>query len=106
MCGSGMRAVSYASDLVRLGHHPVILAGGMDSMSNAPYYVRGGRWGSRLGHQELVDGVVYDGLTDPVMQVHMAIHGAAVAAAEQCSRADQDAWAVGSHRRAVAAGPG
>jgi acetyl-CoA C-acetyltransferase len=49
VCGSGMRAVSYAGDLVRLGRHRVILAGGMDSMSNAPYYVRGGRWGHRFG---------------------------------------------------------
>ena len=103
VCGSGMRAVSYASDLVRLGRHAVILAGGMDSMSNAPYYACGVRWGTRLGSGELVDGVVYDGLTDPVLQVHMARNGASVAAEAQCSRADQDAWALRSQRRAIAA---
>jgi acetyl-CoA C-acetyltransferase len=72
-------------------------------MSNAPYYARGVRWGSRMGNTELVDGVVYDGLTDPILQVHMGINGTNVAAEEHCSRADQDAWALRSHRRAVAA---
>src|SRR5262249_19893170 len=52
VCGSGMRAVSYAGDLVRLGQHPLILAGGMDSMSNAPYYARGVRWGHRMGQAD------------------------------------------------------
>ncbi len=103
VCGSGMRAVSYASDQIRLGHHQLIVAGGMDNMSNAPYYARGVRWGSRMGNTDLVDAVVYDALTDPILQVHMGINGTNVAAEEHCSRADQDAWALRSHRRAVAA---
>jgi acetyl-CoA C-acetyltransferase len=103
VCGSGMRAVSYAGDLIRLGHHQLIVAGGMESMSNAPYYARGTRWGMRMGNAELVDGVVHDALTDPMLHVHMGINGAQVAAEERCSREEQDAWALRSHRRAVAA---
>jgi acetyl-CoA C-acetyltransferase len=103
VCASGMRAVTLASDLVRLGHHQVIVAGGMESMSNAPYYSFGARWGLRMGNGELVDGVVHDGLTDPLLNVHMGSHGSTVAAEEKCSREEQDAWALRSHHRAIAA---
>src|SRR6476620_4740608 len=64
VCASGMRAALLAGDLIRLGRHQVIVAGGMESMSNAPYYLKGARWGQRMGNGELIDGVVYDGLTD------------------------------------------
>jgi acetyl-CoA C-acetyltransferase len=103
VCGSGMRAVTLASDLIRLGHHQLIVAGGMESMSNAPFYSFGARWGLRMGNGELVDGVIHDGLTDPLMKVHMGTHGSTVAAEEKCSREEQDAWAYRSHRRALAA---
>jgi acetyl-CoA C-acetyltransferase len=103
VCASGMRAVTLASDLIRLGHHRLIVAGGMESMSNAPYYVMGARWGLRMGNGELVDGVVHDGLTDPLLRVHMGEHGSKVAAEEKCTREEQDAWALRSHQRAIAA---
>ncbi len=103
VCASGMRAVTLSSDVIRLGHHQLIVAGGMESMSNAPYYSFGARWGLRMGNGELVDGVVHDGLTDPLMKVHMGQHGSTVAAEEECSREQQDAWALRSHQRALAA---
>lgn len=103
VCGSGMRAIELASDLIRLGHHQLIVAGGMESMSNAPYMSFGARWGLRMGNGELVDAVLHDGLTDPMMKVHMGTHGSSVAAEEKVSREAQDAWAYRSHQRAIAA---
>lgn len=103
VCASGMRAVTLSSDIIRLGHHQLIVAGGMESMSNAPFYSFGTRWGLRMGNGELVDGVLHDGLTDPLMKVHMGIHGSTVAAEEKVSREEQDAWALRSQQRAVAA---
>ncbi|HEX6607582.1 MAG TPA: acetyl-CoA C-acetyltransferase [Chloroflexia bacterium] len=103
VCASGMRAVALAGDLIRLDRHQVIVAGGMESMSNAPYYLRGARWGQRMGNGELIDGVVYDGLTDPLLNVHMGQHGSTVAAEEKVGREEQDAWAYRSQMRAAAA---
>jgi acetyl-CoA C-acetyltransferase len=103
VCASGMRAVTLSNDIIRLGHHQLVVAGGMESMSNAPYYSFGARWGLRMGNGELVDGVVHDGLTDPLLKVHMGTHGSTVAAEEECSREQQDAWALRSHQRALAA---
>ncbi|MEA2573677.1 MAG: acetyl-CoA C-acetyltransferase [Chloroflexia bacterium] len=103
VCGSGIRSIELANDLIRLGHHSLIVAGGMESMSNAPFYSFGTRWGLRMGHGELRDAVLHDGLTDPLMKVHMGAHGSQVAAEEECSREQQDAWALRSHQRAIAA---
>jgi acetyl-CoA C-acetyltransferase len=103
VCASGMRAALLAGDLIRLGRHQVIVAGGMESMSNAPYYLKGARWGQRMGNGELIDGVVYDGLTDPILKVHMGEHGSTVATEEHVGREEQDAWAYRSHQRAAAA---
>ncbi|MEO8289323.1 MAG: acetyl-CoA C-acetyltransferase [Chloroflexota bacterium] len=103
VCGSGMRAATLASDLIRLGHHELIVAGGMESMSNAPYYSMGTRWGLKAGNSELIDGVMYDGLTDPLLNVQMIAHGSKVAAEEKVSREEQDAWSYRSHQRAIAA---
>jgi acetyl-CoA C-acetyltransferase len=103
VCASGMRAVTLSNDIIRLGHHQLVVAGGMESMSNAPYYSFGARWGLRMGNGELVDGVVHDGLTDPLLKVHMGTHGSTVAAEEECSREQQDAWALRSHLRVIAA---
>ena len=103
VCASAIRAVTLADGLIRLGHHEVIVAGGMESMSNAPYYLKGARWGMRMGNGEIVDGVQYDGLTDPVLDVPMGSHGSKVAREENVSREDQDAWAYRSHQRAIAA---
>jgi acetyl-CoA C-acetyltransferase len=86
-----------------MGHHSLVVAGGMESMSNAPFYSFGARWGLRMGHGELRDAILHDGLTDPLMKVHMGTHGSQVAAEEECSREQQDAWALRSHQRALAA---
>jgi len=103
VCASGMRAVTLSNDLIRLGHHQLIVAGGMESMSNAPYYSFGTRWGVKSGNTDLVDGVMLDGLTDPMLSVPMLSHGSKVAAEEKLGREEQDAWALRSHQRALAA---
>ena len=103
VCSSGMRAVSLADQIIRAGDARVVVAGGMESMSNAPYLIRRARFGYRMGHGELVDAMVADGLTDPFHDVHMGVHNSDVAAEYRISREDQDAWALRSHRRAIAA---
>ena len=103
VCGSGMRAVTLADVLVRAGEYRVVVAGGMESMSNAPYLLPRARFGYRLGDGALLDALVHDGLTCAVAGVHMGVHGGAVAAEEGIAREEQDRWALRSHRRAVAA---
>ncbi len=103
VCGSGMRAVTLADVLVRAGEYRVVVAGGMESMSNAPYLLQRARFGYRLGDGALIDALVHDGLTCAVAGVHMGVHGGNVAAEEQVSREEQDGWALRSHQRAVAA---
>ncbi|MEJ7653103.1 MAG: acetyl-CoA C-acetyltransferase [Chloroflexia bacterium] len=103
VCGSGMRAANLADVLIRCGEHQVVVAGGMESMSNAPYLLQKARWGYRMGDGELTDAMIHDGLWDPILDVHMGVHGSAVAAEENVSREEQDAWALRSHQLAVAA---
>jgi acetyl-CoA C-acetyltransferase len=103
VCGSGMRAVSLSDLLIRAGEHSVVVAGGMESMSNAPYLLRGARWGYRMNDGALEDAMIHDGLWDPIMHVHMGNHGTTVAAEEGVGRREQDEWALRSHRLAVAA---
>jgi acetyl-CoA C-acetyltransferase len=103
VCGSGMRAVTLADVLVRAGEYGIIVAGGMESMSNAPYLLPQGRFGQRLGDGTIVDALVHDGLTCAVAGVHMGVHGGNVAAEAGITRAEQDRWALRSHQRAVAA---
>ncbi|MGN6562135.1 MAG: acetyl-CoA C-acetyltransferase [Thermomicrobiales bacterium] len=103
VCGSGLRAVTLADVLARAGEYDVIVAGGMESMSNAPYLLPKARFGYRLGDGVLVDALVHDGLTCAVAGVHMGVHGSNVAAEEQITREEQDRWALRSHQRAVAA---
>ncbi len=103
VCGSGMRAVTLADVLARAGEYDVIVAGGMESMSNAPYLLKQGRFGYRLGDGQLVDAMIHDGLTCAIGGVHMGVHGGNVAAEENISREEQDRWALRSHQRAVAA---
>ncbi|HEX5506693.1 MAG TPA: acetyl-CoA C-acetyltransferase [Thermomicrobiales bacterium] len=103
VCGSGMRAVTLADVLVRGGEYDVVVAGGMESMSNAPYLLDQARFGYRLGDGVLIDAMVRDGLTCAVAGVHMGVHGSNVAAEECVSREAQDRWALRSHQRAVAA---
>ena len=103
VCGSGMRAITLADVLVRAGEYRIVVAGGMESMSNAPYLLQQGRFGYRLGDGSLIDVMIHDGLTCAVAGVHMGIHGGNVAAEDNISREEQDHWALRSHQRAVAA---
>lgn len=103
VCGSGMRAIYLADSFIRLGDHSVVVAGGMESMSNAPYLMRGARWGLKVGDSALIDAMQYDGLIDPLLDLRMGEEGDMVAAEEKVSREAQDAWALRSHQRAIAA---
>ena len=103
VCGSGLKAVMLAAQAIRLGDHDVVVAGGMESMSNAPFLLRGGREGLRLGHGELVDSMVHDGLWDAYEDVHMGCCGEAVAEKHGITRQAQDEYALDSHLKAIAA---
>jgi acetyl-CoA C-acetyltransferase len=103
VCGSGMRAITLADTMIRAGDYRVIAAGGMESMSNAPYIVRNARFGYRMGDGAFEDMMIGDGLMCAIEGCHMGIHGGNVAAEENVSREEQDAWALRSHQRAVAA---
>ncbi|MFB9760213.1 acetyl-CoA C-acetyltransferase [Ectobacillus funiculus] len=103
VCASGMRSVTLADQIIRAGDQSLIVAGGMESMSNAPYMLGGARWGYRMGHNEVVDANVADGLTCAFSGVHMGTYGNAVAKEEGILRKEQDEWAYHSHMRAVAA---
>lgn len=105
VCASGMRAVTLADQLIRLGEEEIIVAGGMESMSNAPYYLPKGRFGLRMGDAQMVDGMIYDGLScsfDP-KRVHMGTYGNSTAEKLELSREAQDAWAFRSHDLALKA---
>src|ERR671912_2930592 len=103
VCGSGMRAVTLAETLIRADDFDVVLAGGMESMTNAPYLLRKARSGYRMGDGVLEDMMIGDGLQCAVACCHMGIHGSHVAAEEGIDREEQDAWALRSHQRALAA---
>jgi acetyl-CoA C-acetyltransferase len=98
-----MRAVTMADIFLRAGEYQAVIAGGMESMSNAPYLLKRARFGYRLGNGELVDSMVDDGLTCAIDMCHMGIHGSNVAAESECSRETQDAYAARSHKYAAAA---
>ena len=99
VCGSGMRAVTLAAGLIRSGEARMMLAGGMESMSNVPYYDTYTRWGARMGNKTLVDGMVFDGLWCAFDDVHMANQADDMAAQREVSREEMDAWSVTSQRR-------
>jgi acetyl-CoA C-acetyltransferase len=102
LCGSGLQAVVSAAQLIAVGDADVVVAGGAESMSRAPYWLPGMRWGQRMGDGAAVDAMV-GALTDPFDSCHMGVTAENVAAEWRVSREDQDALAVESHRRAVAA---
>jgi acetyl-CoA C-acetyltransferase len=102
-CGSGLKAVALAAQAIRLGEADVVVAGGMESMSGAPYIVQKARFGYRLGHGELLDSMIADGLTCPITFVHMGITAENVAAKYGISREEQDAFAAESQQKAGAA---
>ena len=103
VCGSGLKSVMLASQAIMLGDADVIVAGGMESMSNVPYYLYKARDGLKMGHQKLVDGMIFDGLWDVYNDFHMG--EAAELCARECniSRKDQDEFSVLSYQRALAA---
>ncbi|MBN6187111.1 acetyl-CoA C-acetyltransferase [Aneurinibacillus sp. BA2021] len=103
VCASGLRSVTLADQIIRAGDADVIVAGGMESMSNAPYIVPNARWGMRMGDGKLVDLMLHDGLTDAYDGQHMAVHGSNVAAEYEISREAQDNWALRSQQRAAEA---
>lgn len=103
VCGSGLKAVMLAAQAVKAGDAQCLVAGGMESMSNAPFYVYGMRGGIKAGNQPLVDGMIHDGLWDSFSNQHMGNLAEYTARKAQVSRADQDAFALASHQKAVAA---
>lgn len=103
VCGSGLKAVALAAQAIRAGDARCVLAGGFESMSNIPYALPKARDGYRLGHGELVDLLVHDGLWDVYNNYHMGMTAEWVVDTYKVSREDQDAFAAESHRRAVAA---
>jgi acetyl-CoA C-acetyltransferase len=103
VCGSGLKAVMLAAQAIRAGDADAIVAGGMESMSNAPHYVYGYRGGVKLGDQTMVDGMIRDGLWCATCNVHMGSHAEYTARKASVARERQDALAAESHRRAVSA---
>jgi acetyl-CoA C-acetyltransferase len=103
VCGSGLRAVMLGAQAIRAGDVDVVVAGGQESMSNAPHYVYGMRNGVKLGDQTLVDGMIRDGLWCAFCDVHMGTHAEYTARKAGVTRDQQDAFAADSHRKAVAA---
>lgn len=103
VCASGMRAVTLADQMIRAGDEEVIVAGGMESMSNAPYMLPKARWGYKMGDAAVVDLLTYDGLTCSFTGVHMGTYGNATAKEYEITREAQDEWALRSHVRAVKA---
>ena len=103
VCASGMKSASIASDAIRAGSAEVIVAGGMESMSRAPYLVRDARWGVGYNDAAFEDAMVHDGLMDAFNHFHMGITGEIVSERYHVTREDQDAFALESHRRAARA---
>lgn len=100
VCASGMRSVTLGDLLVKTGQYGIVLAGGMESMSQAPYFMKGARFGFRMGDQTVHDMMVHDGLTCTFTGVHMGNYGNQVADELKLTRSAQDEWALRSHQRA------
>ncbi|WP_124728537.1 acetyl-CoA C-acetyltransferase [Staphylospora marina] len=103
VCASGMRSVTLGELMIRAGDADVIVAGGMESMSQAPYILPGARFGQRMGDGKMIDLMVHDGLWCAFHDVHMIVHGSNCAAEQGVSREEQDRWSLLSHQRALAA---
>lgn len=103
VCASGMRSVTLSDQIIRVGDAEIMVAGGMESMSNAPYLLPQGRFGMRMGNSQVLDAMVHDGLWCAFHDVHMIVHGSAIAKKYEVSREEQDEWAVRSHQLAAAA---
>ena len=103
VCGSGLQAVVHATEAVAVGYADLYVAGGTESMSNAPYLLTGARWGYRMGHAEAIDSMLAEGLTCAINACHMGMTAEEIASRYGISRAEQDAFAAESQRRAVRA---
>ncbi len=103
VCGSGLKAVMLAAQAIRAGDARLVVAGGFESMSNVPYYVRGMRGGVKFGDRTLQDGLVYDGLWCSFGRCHMGGHAEYTAAKAGVTRSDADGFALASHRKAISA---
>jgi len=103
VCGSGLKAVMLATQAIKAGDAELIVAGGTESMSGAPFLLPGARWGERLGHGKVLDHMIHEGLTDAFHDIHMGITAENLAERYGISRADQDAFAAESQARAEAA---
>src|SRR4051812_24756570 len=103
VCGSGLQAVVHAVEAIRVGYVDTMVAGGTESMSSAPYLLKGARWGYRMGNAEAVDSMLSEGLTCAIAGCHMGVTAEEVASRYRISRADQDAFAAESQRRALQA---
>ena len=103
VCGSGLKAIMLAAAEIRAGDAEVAVAGGMESMNGAPYLLPNARFGYRLGNGTLVDATVHDGLWCSIEECHMGTHAERVAISNAVSREDQDAFALASHEKAIAA---
>jgi acetyl-CoA C-acetyltransferase len=103
VCGSGLKAVALAAQAIRCGDAEVIVAGGTESMSGAPYLLPGARWGERLGNGKVLDHMIHEGLTDAFHDIHMGITAENLAERDAIGRAEQDAFAAESQSRAEAA---
>src|SRR3954454_14063331 len=106
VCASSIRAIEIADAMIRAGEHQCIVTGGMESMSNAPYLLKKARFGYRIGNGEIIDSLVFDGLTSTFDQLHMVQQNSKVARELGISREEQDVWAFRSHQRAAAAQSG
>src|SRR5436309_2591540 len=100
VCLSGLNAIALADQLIRAGEVEVVVAGGMESMSQAPYLLPGARWGTRMGNAQIVDSMIYDGLWSTFTDKHMGHRSDDVNTELNIGREEQDAWAARSHRRA------
>jgi acetyl-CoA C-acetyltransferase len=103
VCGSGLQAVVHAMEAIRAGYVDAAVAGGTESMSNAPYLLKGARWGYRMGNAEAIDSMLNEGLTCAMALTHMGVTAEEVASRYNVSRADQDAFAADSQSRALRA---
>jgi len=103
VCTSGMKAIMIAADQISLGQNDIMVAGGMESMSNVPYYLKKERFGAKLGHSEALDGIITDGLWDVYNDFHMGSAGELCAKECNISREEQDQFAIESYKRAITA---
>jgi acetyl-CoA C-acetyltransferase len=103
VCASGIRSATLGETMIRAGDYDVVLAGGMESMSNAPYLLQKARWGARMGDAAMTDAMMHDGLLDAFEHVNMVRFGSMGARKNNIAREEQDEWSLRSHQRAAAA---